>query len=246
MGILIFVPKKHKMLHFSLCKHLNMDKNIQVVMSFIEELFDDNKKMGQIFIWAALLGAIVAVIGIIAAAFIDNIEIVAVIFSAVGTFVSAYLLYQFGVELRDNSTDKVPIPVITKIIGPFIDHSDPLTRVSIFSGIVKLIGISLIVSGLFTAIGMVAAGLGAVGIGTAVLMILIGLVFLWASREISKGGDHSFMWILLLILFILSLLVALISLFNIATLAQGLLWLILSGYAIYLCMSDQVKAQMKA
>ena len=220
-------------------------------MSFIEELFNDNKKMGRVFILGALLSILLAILGIIVAVFVD-VSIVRVIVAAIGTIISAYLMYQFGIELRDNSTEKVPVPAITNIIGAFIDHSNPLTRVSIFAGIVKLIGINLIISGIFTAVALAAAGQGASGIATAVFSIIIGLIFLWGSREISKGGDHGFMWLLLMILFVIAVLISIISFFtgllalDIASAALALIMFLLSGYALYLCNSREVRAQLKA
>jgi len=221
-----------------------------ISMSSIEELFDDSKKMGSIFILAALLSIILAILSIVAGVFLD-VNLVWVIMTAVGAIAFAYLLHQFGVELRDNSADKVLIPFITNFIGPFIDHSHSLTRVSIFAGLVRLAGIGMIVSGVFNIIGTIFGGYY-YSIGTAVLMILIGVVFLWASREISIGGNHSFMWILLLILFILALISGLINLIfgliglNIAAVALALIYLVISGYALYLALSSEVKSQMGA
>jgi hypothetical protein len=219
-------------------------------MSSIEELFDDSKKMGSIFILAALLSIILAVLGIVIGVFV-NVNIVWVIMTAVGAMAFAYLIHQFGVELRDNSADKVLIPFVTNFIGPFIDHSHSLTRVSIFAGLVRLAGIGMIVSGIFNIIGTIFGGFY-YSIGTAVLIVVIGFVFLWASREISIGGNHSFMWMLLLLLFFLSLLGALLMLFsglialNIAVSAMALIVLVISGYALYLAFSNEVKAQMGA
>ena len=219
-------------------------------MSSIEELFDDSKKMGSIFILAALLSIILAVLGIVIGVFV-NVSIIWVIMTAVGAMVFAYLLHQFGVELRDNSADKVLIPFVTNFIGPFIDHSHSPTRVSIFAGLVRLAGIGMIVYGIFNVIGTIFGGYY-FSIGIGVFVILIGFVFLWASREISIGGNHSFMWILLLILFVLSLLASLFQLIsgliwlNVATAAGALILLVISGYATYLALSNEVKAQMGA
>jgi len=217
-------------------------------MSSIEELFDDSNKMGSIFILAALLSIILAILSIVAGVFLD-VNLVWVIMTAVGAMAFAYLLHQFGVELRDNSADKVLIPFVTNFIGPFIDHSHSLTRVLIFAGLVRLMSIGMIISGVFVIIGTIFGG-HYYSIGTAVLLIVIGVVFLWASREISIGGDHSFMWMLLLVLFFLSLLGALLILIfglialNIAVLALALIILAISSYAVYLALSNEVKAQM--
>ena len=219
-------------------------------MSSIEELFDDSNKMGPIFILAALLSIILAILSIVAGVFLD-VNLVWVIMTAVGAMAFAYLLHQFGVELRDNSADKALIPFVTNFIGPFIDHSHSLTRVSIFAGLVRLMGIGMIVSSIFAIIGTIFGGLY-YSIGSAVLMIVIGFVFLWAAKEISIGGNHSFMWILLVILFILSLLGALFMLItglvalNVAVLALSLIILVISGYALYLALSNEVKSQMGA
>ena len=196
------------------------------------------------------MSIILAVLGIVIGVFV-NVNIVWVIMTAVGAMAFAYLIHQFGVELRDNSADKVLIPFVTNFIGPFIDHSHSLTRVSIFAGLVRLAGIGMIVSGIFNIIGTIFGGFY-YSIGTAVLIVVIGFVFLWASREISIGGNHSFMWMLLLLLFFLSLLGALLMLFsglialNIAVSAMALIVLVISGYALYLAFSNEVKAQMGA
>ena len=221
-----------------------------IYMSSIEELFDDSKKMGSIFILAALVSIVLAILGIVTGVFLD-VNLVWVIMTAIGAMAFAYLLHQFGVELRDNSADKVLIPFITNFIGPFIDHSHSLTRVSIFAGLVRLAGIGMIVYGIFNIIGTIFGGYY-LSIGTGVFVILIGFVFLWASREISIGGNHSFMWILLLILFILALISGLINLIfgliglNIAAVALALIYLVISGYALYLALSSEVKSQMGA
>ena len=220
-------------------------------MSSIEELFDNNKKMGSMITLLALLIVVLAVLGIIVSAVVYEISIVAVILMTVGTVIYAYLVYQFGLELRDNSTDKVPLPFVTNIIGPFIDHTRQLTRVSIFAGVVRLMGIGLIISSLFNIIATFVVGFGMFA-GGSILLILIGFVFLWASREISIGGNHSFMWILLVILFALALIGSLYLLIiglvflDLITVAQAIITLILSGYALYLALSNEVKVQMGA
>ena len=218
-------------------------------MSSIEELFDNNQKMGSLITLVALLSMILAIIGIVVAALYD-VSIVVIIIAAIGTLIYAYLLYQFGLELRDNSVDKVPLPFVTNIIGPFIEHSRSLSRVSIFAGIVRFIGMGLIISSIFWVLAYIIGGWGLL-IGGPILLILIGLVFLWASKEISKGGNHSFMWILLIILFILALIGSLFSLISglsmlIVSVAQSLITLLLSGFALYLGMTPEVKTQMGA
>jgi hypothetical protein len=218
-------------------------------MSSIEETFDDNKKMGSIITLVALISVVMSIFGIILSAAIYNVNVIAAVLMMIGTIIYAYLSYQFGVELRDNSADKAPIPFITNVLGPFIDHSHSLTRASIFAGIVKLMGMGLIIVGIFYIISSIVVGLGVL-IGGYVLLVVIGFVFLWASREILIGGSHSFMWILLVILFALALIGSLFLLvsglvaLSIVIVAMGLMLLILSGYALYLALSNEVKAQM--
>ena len=245
--VVVGIPSIYSRQYWDIYKYVRYSG---ISMSSVEELFDDSKKMGSIFILAALVSIILAILGIITGVFLD-VNLVWVIMTAIGAMAFAYLLHQFGVELRDNSADKVLIPFITNFIGPFIDHSHSLTRVSIFAGLVRLAGIGMIVYGIFNIIGTIFGGYY-LSIGTGVFVILIGFVFLWASREISIGGNHSFMWILLLILFILSFLASLFLLFsgliwlNIATAAGALILLVISGYAIYLVLSSEVKSQMGA
>ena len=217
-------------------------------MSSVEELFDNNGKMGSLIILLALLGLVLAILGAIAL-IVWKISVIYVVLTTIGTLVIVYLTYQFGLELRDNSVDKAPLPFLTNIFGPLINHSKKLTRVPVFAGIVKYIGLSLIISGIFFIIAYVVEGMGFL-IGALIIRILIGLVFLWASREISAGGSHSFMWILLVILFALLLIMSLVSLIwglvllDLVSLASALISLVFSGYALYLGISPEVKNQM--
>jgi hypothetical protein len=199
-------------------------------MSFIEELFDDNKKMGSIFILSAFLSAILAILTIVLSSFINGLTFGVVLIVSIGTFICAFLYYQFGIKVRDGSND----------------------RVTIFSGIVRLDGLVWIVIGIFVIASLVYAGFGIAG-GTGIFFILIGLVFLWASSEIAKaGGNHGFMWILLVILFVLSLLGGLMNLvaglagLDLATAIQGLIGIVIAGYALYLAFSQEVKIAMGA
>jgi len=217
-------------------------------MSSVEELFNNNEKMGSLCILVALVGLVLTILGIITAV-VWEFSIFFVILVAIGTLVFVYLTYQFGVELRDNSVDKVPLPFVTNIIGPLIDHSHKLTRSSIFAGIVKYFGMGLIISSIFFIIAYAVEGLGFL-IGAFVIRILIGLVFLWASKEISAGGNHSFMWILLVVLFAILLIISLISIIgslvilDLIGIASALMLMVFSGYALYLGMTPEVKTQM--
>jgi len=196
----------------------------------------------------ALLGLVLAILGAIMM-IVWEISVIYVVLTTIGTLVLVYLTYQFGLELRDNSIDKVPLPFLTNFLGPLINHSHKLTRVSIFAGIVKFIGLGLIISGIFFIIAYIFAGAGIL-IGALIIRILIGLVFLWASKEISSGGNHSFMWILLVVLFALLLIISLVSvitgliLLDPISLASALITLVFSGYALYLGVSSEVKSQM--
>jgi len=199
-------------------------------MSFIEELFDDNKKMGSIFILSAFLSAVLAILTIVLSSFVNSLVFGTVVIISIGTLICAFLYYQFGMKVRDGTND----------------------RVTIFSGIVRLNGLVLIVIGIFVVASLVYAGFGIAG-GAGVFFILIGIVFLWASSEIAKaGGNHGFMWILLVILFILSLIGGLMNLIsglgglNFATAIQGLIGIIIAGYALYLAFSQEVKTAMGA
>ena len=200
-------------------------------MSSIEELFDDNQKMGSIIILVAFINAVLAIIGIILAIFVKNWNLSFFAASAVGILIASFFLYQFGLKTRDGPNDKV----------------------AIFSGLVRLNGIVLIVMSIFYVVALAIDGLAGYAIGPAVFMVLIGLVFIWAASEIEKATqNHDFMWILLAVLFALSAIVGLyyfiIGIFalDIVTVARGLCMLLLGGYSLYLALSKEVKTAMGA
>jgi len=200
-------------------------------MSSIEELFDDNQKMGSILILVAFITAVLAILGIILAFFIENWNIGFFVASALGTLIASFLLFQYGEKVRDGPNDKL----------------------AIFSGLVRLSGIVMIVMAVFNAIGAAIWGIIGYAIGMAVFMIIIGLILIWAAAEIEKATqNHDFMWILLAILFALATLIGLFTLImglvglDIVTVGRGLCTLLLGGYSLYLALSKEVRTAMGA
>ena len=200
-------------------------------MSSIEDLFDDNQKMGSILILIAFFCAILAVLGIVLAIVTDKWSITYSVLASIGALIASFLIYQFGLKVRDGPNDKV----------------------AIFSGLVRLNGLILIVTSIFYAAAVASFGPLGYAIGMAVFMIIIGLVFMWAASEIEKAtGNHDFMWILLAILFVLSVLGGLfifitgLAGLDIVSAARGLCLLVLGGYSLYLALSKEVKTAMGA
>ncbi|MCL1979440.1 MAG: hypothetical protein FWG60_04715 [Methanomassiliicoccaceae archaeon] len=195
--------------------------------------FDDNKKVGLALIIVGLISIIVAVASI-AVAYSDSIaDKAAFAVSAIGSVIFGLLIMFFGFNVRKGSNDKV----------------------GILSGLFRVLGIATILGAIFTAISVAMIGDIGAGIVSAIIEIIIGLIYLWVSFKIAGGNKNVISKILWVILLVFTLILAILALIAFFVVFSGDLWLILAGisslcsffvyvYAFIALLSPEVKSSM--
>jgi flagellar basal body-associated protein FliL len=214
--------------------------------------FDSNQNVGFIMIIAGLVMALCAVLSIVLALGHGWWFTYALI-GGIGTIIGGLLLFLFGTNVR-NESNSSPIPGIE-----FILTVSSFDVAGVLSSFVRFIGIVGILMGIFNAIATFTVpyygGAGS-GIMTAIMAILFGLFFIWASPQIlgeDKGVDKKIIWIVLLVLFALSILGGLMALTSLGWGAwfavyalSNLVMAIVYVYALLALLSPEVRANMGA
>ncbi|MDR2845890.1 MAG: hypothetical protein LBV63_01250 [Candidatus Methanoplasma sp.] len=152
-------------------------------------LFDNNRTVGLALI---VVGLINLILGIGVAAWEHTASSVAY---GIANLIFGVLVLLFGIKVRNGSNDKV----------------------AILSGLVRVIGISTILSAIFSAAGAYLAdkdlGIGA-AIGAVIISIILGLILLWIAAKISGKNVNvisKVIWILLVIIFVLLVLSSIVT-----------------------------------
>ena len=170
--------------------------------------FDDTKILGLVLIVVGILKLLGAIITI-AAGFVDlgvtvegisNLMIYCVV-AGLGELIAGFLYLGVAFKVRSGAIS---------------------SKIDVLASYVKIVGLTFIVSGIFTAIAAGVASddivVGIIGAAIAsVIIVIIGLIILLVGAKINDGkqtfGDK-IIWIILLLAFIIMLFVNLLGLFG--------------------------------
>lgn len=191
--------------------------------------FDDNKKVGLALIIIGIIGIVLALIRI-ARAF-DLVNTAAHVVIAVGALIFGILLLFYGMNVRKGSNDKV----------------------SILSGLFRVLGIGTIVTGICAITAAIIGGAGGLLIG--VLTIILGLIYLWVSFKIAGGNKNvigKILWVLLVIITFIGAIIMLIGFLavfagTIDAVLEGinsLCWFFVYVYVFIALLSPEIKKSM--
>ena len=145
----------------------------------------------------------------------------------VGYIITGAILFMFGSKVRGGTVS---------------------AKIDILAGYVKVVGICIIISGIFSAISVVAIG-GDLGsaIVSIIISIIIGLIVLFISSKINDGkqttGDK-IIWVILLLAFIIYLILAILEIITIIGIINGICDLIISVFMLMLLFDGEVKKEM--
>jgi len=179
--------------------------------------FDNMKTVGLLLIIVGLINLIVAV-GAIAIAGTHDFEEGRVrlgwVVVAISTVIFGVLILMFGMKTRSGPNDKV----------------------AFVSGLIRVLGLATILGAIFSAVGLylIEDGIGT-AIGTFILLIIIGLIYLWAAAKVAGKSKNVISKVLWVILLIISLLAVLGNLMDFAYNISSDLWILMNAICS-LCM----------
>ena len=193
--------------------------------------FFSAQNAGLAFMIVAVINIIAAIIAVVlavmeVAGFTEN-GVVYYAICAVGELITSGLYFMYGQKVRNGQIDK---------------------KIDILATFVKIVGITMIIGGLFAAAAVIAIGadIGAALIGM-IVPIIIGLIIIFIASKINDGkqtiGDK-LIWIILLVAFVISLLVAILEIISIVGILYGICDLIIYSFMILLLIDEEVKSEM--
>lgn len=193
--------------------------------------FFSAQNAGLAFMIVAVINIIAAIIALVLA--VMNVEgftengVVYYAICLVGEIITSALYFMYGQKVRNGQIDK---------------------KIDILATFVKIVGITMIIGGLFGAAAVIATGadIGAALIGM-IVPIILGLIIIFIASKINDGkqtiGDK-LIWIILLVVFVLSILVAIVEIISIIGILYGICNLIIYSFMILLLIDEEVKSEM--
>jgi hypothetical protein len=193
--------------------------------------FFSAQNAGLAFMIVAVVNIIAAIIAVVLAVmdvegFTEN-GVVYYAICAVGELITSGLYFMYGQKVRNGQIDR---------------------KIDILATFVKIVGITMIIGGLFAAAAVIAIGadIGAALIGM-IVPIILGLIVIFIASKINDGkqtiGDK-LIWIILLVVFVLSILVAIVEIISIVGILYGICDLIIYSFMVLLLIDEEVKSEM--
>ena len=195
--------------------------------------FFSAKNAGLAFMIVAVLSIISAIALIVMSIMDVDVESIKAheltyfIILAIGEVICACLYFTYGQKVRSRAIDR---------------------KIDILANYVKIVGITTIIGGLFSAVAVIVEGgdLGSALVG-AIIAIVLGLIILFIASKINDGkqttGDK-LIWIILLVVFVICLLWAILEIIAIITIISGICDLIIFSFMILLLIDEDVKKEM--
>jgi hypothetical protein len=195
--------------------------------------FFSAKNAGLAFMIVAVLSIISAIALIVMSIMDVDVESIKAheltyfIILAIGEVICACLYFTYGQKVRSGAIDR---------------------KIDILANYVKIVGITTIIGGLFSAVAVIVEGgdLGSAIVG-AIIAIVLGLIILFIASKINDGkqttGDK-LIWIILLVVFVICLLWAILEIIAIITIISGICDLIIFSFMILLLIDEDVKKEM--
>ena len=195
--------------------------------------FEDPKNAGLAIIIVGILqmiGAILAIVLGVIGLEDDDGEKIFTIGSAVagiGSLICGFIYFAFGKKVRGGSIS---------------------AKIEILAQFVRVVGVCVIIGGIFSAIGAIVDG-GDIGgaLVSGIIAIILGLIVLWIAGKINDGkqttGDK-IIWILLLVIFAICIIIAILEIITIIGIIYGICHLIIYVFMLMLLLSSDVKSAM--
>jgi len=195
--------------------------------------FDSTSTAGTAFMIVGLIQIIGGIITIILGAISDTGLTSSLIVVGIGSIIVGAIIFVYGSKVRNGTIS---------------------AKIDVLAGFVRMVGITTIVSGIFSAIALMAAGLDVVaGIGSILVTIIIGLIILFIAGKVNDGkqttGDK-IIWIILLLAFIIMFVVYLLGvigslmILDIPDLITSICEVIIYIFMLILLFDGEVKKEM--
>lgn len=154
-------------------------------------------------------------------------ELLYFILTGIGSIIAGLLYFGYGKKIRSGAIE---------------------AKIDILATFVKIVGICIIVTGIFNVIASVSEGeeLGT-ALVAAIIAIILGLIVMFIASKINDGkqtiGDK-LIWIILLIVFVICILLAILEIITIIGIISGICDLIIYSFMLLTLVDNDVKAEM--
>ncbi len=191
-------------------------------------LTDNQKLVGWAFFIVGILMIVSALLGFYDAISKDGGlgENIGYFIAAIGGLIAAVLYFLYGNKVRTNA-----------ISGKF----------NILSNYIRIVGVNTVIVGIFSAIGGI---ISSIGFWDSIIMIILGLIVIWAAGKIADGEKTAIdkiLWIVLtlvfLILFITSFL-GIFAMFDIIVLVESICYAVIYLFMFLYMIDGDVRSKM--
>ncbi len=183
--------------------------------------FDNTKNAGWALTIIGILMIISALVGFYTAFTADGGigENVGLVVIAIGALIAAVIYFLYGNKVRTGAIS---------------------TKIDVLGNYVRIVGVTTIIVALFTAIG---SFLTEYSFWDQIVMIILGLIVIWASTKIMDGQKTTIdkvLWIVLLIVFVILFIVNFIGIFTngfdvvtiIRSVCYAVVYLLMAGFLL--------------